>query len=87
MPGWNLKRDLFLTNKEGKQIKLLYFVHTYVQNSGRITRLSFRRQRAINMLGGGMVYKANNERNCFVELLNILWFVCAEFSDPVEEVD
>lgn len=39
------------------------------------------------MLGGGMVYKANNERNCFVELLNILWFVCAEFSDPVEEVD
>lgn len=76
VPGWNLKRDLFLTNEEGKQIKLLYFVHTYVQNSGRITRLSFRRQRAINMLGGGMVYKAKDERNCFVEWITEYYMVC-----------
>lgn len=58
---------MFPTEEEGKEIKLPYFVHTYVKKSGRTTPPTFPRQRKTKMLGRGMVYKANDPKNRSVE--------------------
>lgn len=58
---------MFLTKEEGKEIKLPYFVNTHVKKSGRTTPLTFPRQRTTKIVGRGMVYKANDPKNCFVE--------------------
>lgn len=67
VPEQNLKKDLFLTKEDGKEVRLLYFVHTQVQKSGWTTQLRFPRQRTTKMLRRGMVYKANDPKNCSVE--------------------
>lgn len=44
VPEQNFKKDLFLTKEDGKEIKLLYFVHTYVEKSSKTTAFTFPRQ-------------------------------------------
>lgn len=63
----SLRNICFLTKQEGKEIKLPYFVNTCVQKSGRTTPLTFPRQRTTKIVVRGMVYKANDPKNCSAE--------------------